>query len=111
MKALRFLSAFGLTLGLGGSALPAAPADENWENHCASCHGPDGKAQTRQGRKLKVRDYTDPKVQAEMTDAGMLKAILEGVVENGKERMQGYQDELTEEEAKALVEFIRNLKP
>src|SRR5688572_29176327 len=90
----------------------AATAEENWENNCASCHGEDGKAQTKQGKKLKIRDYSDPAVQAELKDDEMLKAILEGVQENGKERMKGFKDELEspEKEAKELVEFIRKLK-
>ncbi len=90
----------------------AATAAENWENNCASCHGEDGKAQTKQGKKLKIRDYTDPAVQAELKDDAMLKAILEGYFENGKERMKGYKDEFEnpEKEAKELVEYIRGLK-
>ena len=57
----------------------AAPATENWENHCAKCHGADGKGQTKAGRQLNVRDYTDPKVQADMKDAEMIKATANGV--------------------------------
>lgn len=107
-KDLSYLTAIlGVTAAL---AFAASPVVENWENSCASCHGADGKAQTKQGRKLKVRDYTDPKVQAEMKDDEMLKAILEGVIENGKERMKGFKDEYSEEEARAMVEYIRKMK-
>ena len=95
---------------VSGSAF-ASTAAENWENSCASCHGSDGKAQTKQGKKLKVRDYTDPAVQAAMKDDEMLKAILEGYVQNGKTTMKGYKDEYSEQEAKDLVKFIRELKP
>lgn len=100
----------GLVLALTAVLAFAAPAAEDWENNCASCHGADGRARTKQGKKLKIRDYTDPKVQAEMRDEDMLKAILDGVTANGKERMKGYRDELSEEEAKALVEYIRQMK-
>lgn len=99
-----------LVLALTAALAFAAPAADDWENNCASCHGPDGKAQTKQGKKLKIRDYTDAKVQAEMKDEDMLKAILDGVKVDGKERMKGYRDELSEEEAKALVEYIRKMK-
>lgn len=92
----------------------AATAEENWENSCASCHGADGKAQTKQGKKLKIRDYTDAAVQAELKDDEMLKAIIEGVKDkdSGKERMKGFKDELEspEKDAKDLVAFIRKLK-
>jgi len=90
----------------------AATASENWENSCASCHGADGKAQTKQGKKLKLRDYSDAKVQAELKDEDMLKAIIEGVKDkdSGKERMKSFKDEIPEAEAKDLVAFVRKLK-
>ena len=112
MKATIRILTVGAALAAAATLGRAAPAQENWENHCASCHGEDGKAQTKQGKKLKIRDYTDAAVQAELKDDEMLKAILEGVTENGKERMKAFKDELEtpDEEAKALVEYIRKLK-
>lgn len=100
-----------ITFTLGAAVLGrAATAEENWENSCASCHGDDGKGQTKQGKKLKLRDYTDAEVQAKFKDDEMLKAILDGVIENGKERMKGFKDEIPEAEAKDLVAYIRKLK-
>jgi mono/diheme cytochrome c family protein len=102
--------ALALSAGVGYAATPA----ENWENHCSSCHGEDGKGQTKQGKKLKLQDYTSPQVQASLKDEDMLKAILEGVKDKdtGKERMKPYKDELEhpEAEAKALVDYIRKFK-
>ncbi|MDP1581317.1 MAG: cytochrome c [Candidatus Didemnitutus sp.] len=111
MKTLPKIAIASIVLGFAVGAVSASPASENWENSCASCHGADGKAQTKQGKKLKVRDYTLAAVQAEMKDDEMLKAILDGYFENGKERMKGYKDEYSEQEAKDLVAFIRGLKP
>jgi cytochrome c6 len=111
MKTVSKIALAGFALAFVAGASFAATTAENWEASCASCHGADGKAQTKQGKKLKVRDYTDPKVQAEMKDDTMLKAILEGYVQNGKTTMKGFKDELTEQEAKDLVTFIRQLKP
>ncbi|HTO04826.1 MAG TPA: cytochrome c [Opitutus sp.] len=86
----------------------AAPAAENWDNHCAKCHGADGKGQTKVGRKLKVKDYTDAAVQAAMKDEEMLKATAEGVVdEKGKETMKPFKDELSSDEIKDLMAYIR----
>ena len=100
-------------LCLTAFAIPAfgAPAAENWENHCAKCHGADGKGQTKVGRKLKVKDYTSAEVQAAMTDEEMIKATSEGVVdEKGKETMKPFKDELSGDEIKDLVAYIRALK-
>src|SRR6185436_1916363 len=85
----------GLPLALA-AVLVAAPVAENWENHCAKCHGADGKGQTKAGKKLNVKDYTDAKVQAEMKDADMLKATADGVFDKaGKEKMKAYKEELS----------------
>lgn len=88
----------------------AAPVAENWENHCTKCHGDDGKGQTKPGKKLDLKDYTDPKVQAGMKDEEMIKTITDGVFEKGKEKMKAYKDELTSEEIKELVAYIRKFK-
>ncbi len=101
---------FGAPL-LIAAALVAAPVAENWENLCAKCHGADGKGQTKVGRKLQVKDYTDAKVQAEMTDEEIIKVTAEGVVDKkGKERMKAFKDELSPEEIKAFVAYIRKFK-
>ena len=101
-------AALPLITGLGY----AASAQDNWDNDCSSCHGADGKGQTKQGKKLKLRDYTDAKVQADFKDDDMVKAILEGVKDkdSGKERMKAFKDELSADEAKDLVAFVRKLK-
>ena len=90
--------------------LHAATAADNWENDCAKCHGADGKGQTKAGKKLGVKDYTDAKVQAEMKDADMIAAITDGVKENGKNKMKAYKSELTTAEITDLVAYIRKFK-
>jgi cytochrome c553 len=88
----------------------AAPAADNWDAHCAKCHGADGKGQTKVGKKLKLKDYTDAKVQAELKDEEMIKVTAEGVTEKGKERMKAFKDELSAAEIKDLVAHIRKFK-
>lgn len=94
-----------------GALLAAAPVAENWDNHCAKCHGADGKGQTKVGKKMKVKDYTDAKVQADLKDEDMIKATADGIKDDaGKERMKGYKDELSADEIKELVAYIRKFK-
>ncbi len=101
---------FGAPL-LAAASLLAAPVAENWENLCAKCHGADGKGQTKVGKKLNVKDYTDAKVQAEMKDDDMIKATVDGVFDKaGKERMKAYKGELSPTEIKELVGYIRKFK-
>jgi cytochrome c553 len=92
-----------------GAAFPAeTPA--NWTKHCGSCHGKDGKGETKAGKKVGARDQTDPKYQESFTDEMMFKAIKEGVKDKGKEKMKPFADKLTDDEIKLLVGFIRTLK-
>ena len=100
----------GVAIFLAAALGYAAPVAENWENHCAKCHGADGKGQTKAGKKLKAKDYTDAKVQAEMKDEEIIKATTEGVFDKGKERMKAYKDELSAAEIKEFVAYIRKFK-
>jgi len=53
----------------------AADVKENWEKSCAKCHGADGKGDTKMGKKLEIKDFTDAKYQASLKDDAMFKAI------------------------------------
>jgi mono/diheme cytochrome c family protein len=88
----------------------AADAKENWDQHCAKCHSADGSGSTKMGKKLKVKDYTDAKVQAEFTDEQLAKVTLEGATKDGKELMKGYKEDLSPADVTALVAYIRQMK-
>ncbi len=92
------------------TSLNAADIKECYEKTCAACHGKDGAAATPMGKKLKIKDFTDAKVQAAMKDEDMVKAVKEGVKVGDKTRMKAFGDKLTDEEVKALVAHIRSLK-
>jgi cytochrome c553 len=87
----------------------AADVKENWEKSCAKCHGPDGKGDTKMGKKLDVKDFTDAKYQASLKDEGMFKAIKEGVKDGEKIRMKAAEG-LSDDEMKALVKYVRDFK-
>jgi cytochrome c551/c552 len=102
-----------LTLALAtGAALSAAAADakENYEKGCAKCHGSDGKGQTKMGQKLACKDYTDAKVQAEMKDDAAFKAIKEGLKDKDGKTLMKPSEDLSDADAKALVEYMRTFK-
>ena len=94
----------------GAVAVRAADAKENWEKHCAKCHGRDGKGKTETGKELGVKDYTDAKVQAETTQLKMVIAIRKGLKEGEKTRMPAFADTLSADEIKALAQYVRGLK-
>ena len=111
MKTTPLLLIAAATFAFTAPRTLAAPATENWENHCTKCHGDDGKGQTKAGKKLNLKDYSDAKVQAEMKDEDMIKAITDGVTDKaGKEKMKAYKDELSAEEITELVAYVRKFK-
>jgi len=87
----------------------AADVKENWDESCAKCHGADGKGDTKMGKKLEIKDFTDAKYQASMKDEEMLKAMKDGVKDGEKVRMKAVEG-LSDDDMKALVKFVRDFK-
>ena len=108
---MRKLIVIAACLTLGTASLFAAEVKENWDKNCASCHGKDGKGETKAGKKADVKDLTDVKYQGSFTDEQMSQQITEGMKDKtGKERMKPFREKLSSDEIKALVSFVRNLK-
>jgi cytochrome c6 len=99
-----------LFLAWFGGRTQAADTRELWDKNCASCHGKDGRGDTKMGKKVEVKDYTDPKFQAEYKEDKGIKTIKEGITEKGKERMKAYADKFSDEEIKALAAHIGTFK-
>jgi cytochrome c553 len=91
-------------------AASAADAQANWDEHCAKCHGADGKGQTKMGKKLSIGDFTDAKYQAGFTDEQAAKAMKEGLTDkNGKTSMKAIEG-LSDDDIKALIPLVRGFK-
>jgi cytochrome c553 len=88
----------------------AADAKENWEKQCAKCHGADGKGQTKMGQKLGIKDYTDAKVQEEMKDDRAFKSLKEGLKDSEGKTLMKAAEGLSDDELKALVQYVRSFK-
>ncbi len=80
-----------------------------YEKDCTKCHGADGKGQTKMGQKLGAKDYTDAKVQADLTDEAAFKAIKEGLKKEDKTLMKPTEG-LSDEDIKGLVAYMRAFK-
>jgi mono/diheme cytochrome c family protein len=110
-KAMKKILILGLAI-IGMAALSASAADAKaiYEKDCAKCHGPDGKGDTKMGKKAGAKDYTDAKVQEAMKDGEMAKAIKDGVKDGDTVKMKGFADTLSDDEVKALVAYVRTFK-
>lgn len=75
--------------------------------HCASCHGPDGKAHTPAGRKVRAKDLTESK----LPDAELVRQISVGTKDSrGMIRMPAFKDKLAPSEIASLVDYVKLLR-
>jgi mono/diheme cytochrome c family protein len=108
MKNLTPLLVAALALAVTG--VRAADAKDLYEKNCVKCHGADGKADTKMGKKTGTKDLTDPKVQAEFTDAQAFKTIKEGKKDKEDKVLMKPLEGATDDEIKALVAYCRAFK-
>jgi cytochrome c553 len=92
----------GITVLLGAAGARAQDANELWSKHCASCHGPDMKGETKAGKALKVKDLTTQKLEK----GAVVTAIKDGVKRDDKQVMKPYADKLSEAEINALADKV-----
>ena len=101
---------FATIFGFATAITAFADVKENWEKTCIKCHGVEGKGEAKMGQKLGIKDYSDPKVQAAFTDEEAFKALKEGLKDaEGKTRMKPAEN-LSDDELKALVQYVRTFK-
>ena len=86
-----------------GTALVASQTQAVYGQHCAMCHGQDGKADTPVGKAVKAPDLLSPLVQKK-TDAELTE-----IIENGKQKMPSFKAKLKPEQVRDLVAYIRKL--
>jgi len=94
------------------SVLSASAADAKalYTKDCAKCHGADGKGATKMGKKLGAKDYSDPKVLAEMKDDVAFKAIKEGLKDSNGKTLMKPSEGLSDDDIKGLVAYMRTFK-
>jgi cbb3-type cytochrome c oxidase subunit III len=97
----------GIFLFVFSLALQAGPKPDEggdlFKQKCSMCHGVDGKGFSA----LKTPDFTNPKVQASLTD----KHIVE-TIKNGKKgtAMPAFADKLSDDQIQLLLKYLRSLK-
>ncbi len=99
-----------------------ARADEDvaavWKSKCKNCHGADGKADTKEGKKLKLEDMSTDKWQTEWTDQKIKDIVTNGKKDKNGEwtKMKPFGPEapkdkqLTDAQIDAIIKHIRTFK-
>ena len=96
---------------VGDSAEPSPDEQDTidagalYQEHCAKCHGGDGRAKTFRGFVTFAQNLTNPHWQALVKDAHLSDAI-----KKGPGLMPGYDETFSQQEIEALVRFVRSLK-
>lgn len=74
-----------------------------YQQHCAMCHGQDGKGATPIGKKFQIPDLHSSAVQKNSD------AELTQIIDNGKGKMPPFKSQLKPEQVKDLVAYIKDM--
>jgi mono/diheme cytochrome c family protein len=88
------------------TALPAmagADGEALYNQHCSTCHGKDGKADTPVGKALHAAHLVDPKYASEESDAGVTHAI------RTLPKHKSVSGQVSDDDLKAIAAYIRKL--
>lgn len=107
---MKNIALIALVLVLPSTLVFAGDAKALYEKDCAKCHGSDGKGETKMGKKLGARDYTDPKVQEALTDEAAFKATKEGLKDKEDKVLMKPTEGTSDDDIKALVSYMRTFK-
>ncbi len=113
MRTFHLCHRFGTTvlalalLGINGTRAEEPDAAELYHQYCSVCHGDrgDGRSRARQGLIPPPRDFTSAESASTLTRERMLKAVLDG---RPGTAMTGWRTRLTQEQALAVVNYIRD---
>jgi cytochrome c6 len=73
----------------------------NYVKYCNRCHGADGHSQTAKGKQTGAPDLTKSKI----SDTAGIK-----IISKGKELMPSFKEDLSAEEIKDLMSFVRGFR-
>ncbi len=95
---------------IGATTLAAADGKALYDQHCAKCHGADGKGETKMGKKLRAKDYSSAKTWEALKDSPAVKAIKDGVKDKDGKVVMKPTEGVTDTEATAIIDYMKTLK-
>jgi len=76
---------------------------QTYQEQCAGCHGPDGRAQTNMAKKVGATDLTSDTVQQQSN------LQLEKMIKDGKGEMPSFDQKLSLDEIRSVLAHIRQM--
>ena len=107
MRSDALLFAGVLLLGAAPARAEGAPPDGKaiYARRCAGCHGGDGRADTKPGKKYKIADLADPSWPLAWGRPRIHQVIVEGV----PGQMPAWREKLTDAEVDAVTTYVLGL--
>jgi len=90
---------------------PAVPANKKtavkvvFKQHCAKCHGTDGRGRTVEGEIAGAQDFTDQDWQQRAEEQRIINSIT-----HGRGQMPAFEKKLSKEQIKSLSAFVLTFK-
>ncbi|MFZ1702519.1 MAG: cytochrome c [Pyrinomonadaceae bacterium] len=112
LMAIAAVAAMGVFAAIPSAKVSATAVEVNTEAvmqaslyraHCARCHGNDGHANTKEGRKTEADDLTEDSVKAMSTEK------MTRIIRNGKGDMPGFASKLKATQIAGIVRYVRGL--
>lgn|SRR5512142_1838811 len=102
MRSVRTVLLLAVVLGLMIPTIAFAQSGaDTYKAKCAMCHGPDGK---KENAAMGTKSLTSPEIQK------MSVADIAAVVSKGKGKMPAFAGKLTDDQIKAVAEYVKTLK-
>lgn len=99
-----------LSSGAAASGVPAFESAETvassralYRQHCAECHGANGKSQTPRGRETDADDLTAKHVKGDSIEK------ISRVIANGKGDMPGFRNQLKPAQIASIARYVKTL--
>lgn len=99
------LAALVLSLPAAALAEAAPPAKALYARRCAGCHGADGRADTKPGKKYKMANLAGPAWPRAWSREKIRAVIAEGV----PGQMPAWREKLSDAEIDALAGYVLTL--
>jgi cytochrome c5 len=90
--------------------IQAETGKELYDKFCMRCHDVDGSGKTKMGEKLGTKDYTNVKVQSDLTDVVAIKSVKEGVKDKDGKVIMKATEGVTDTDIKAMIAHMRTFK-